>query len=134
LGQAEAQAGSVTAMAAPDQNHEHNHPWRHQRAGERAGCVAEALAVPRLEFSKPLPISATCQIPVPILHPDHGHDRAGGASDGVDPMTTTLAKLLEQKQQLIERLHEDPGPEEREQIEHRLEQINTALDLLDGAG
>jgi DNA-binding MarR family transcriptional regulator len=49
-------------------------------------------------------------------------------------MTTTLAKLLEQKQQLIERLHEDPGPEEREQIEHRLEQINTALDLLDGAG
>jgi hypothetical protein len=49
-------------------------------------------------------------------------------------MTTTLAKLLEQKQQLIERLHEDPGPEEREQIEHRLEQVNTALDLLDEAG
>jgi hypothetical protein len=49
-------------------------------------------------------------------------------------MTTTLAKLLEQKQQLIERLHEDPGPDEREQIERLLEQINTALDLLDGAG
>jgi hypothetical protein len=49
-------------------------------------------------------------------------------------MTTTLAKLLEQKQQLIERLHEDLGPDEREQIERLLEQINTALDLLDGAG
>jgi hypothetical protein len=49
-------------------------------------------------------------------------------------MTTTVAKLLEQKQQLIERLQEDHGPEEREQIEHRLEQVNTALDLLDGAG
>jgi len=32
-------------------------------------------------------------------------------------MTTTLAKLLRQKQQLIERLQEEPGPEERAQIE-----------------
>jgi DNA-binding MarR family transcriptional regulator len=47
---------------------------------------------------------------------------------------TTLAKLLEQKQQLIERLHEEPGPEEREQIERLLEQINAALDSLDKAG
>jgi hypothetical protein len=74
------------------------------------------------------------QIPIPILHPDHRHGRACGANDGGDPMTTTVAKLLEQKQQLIEQLQEDPGPEEREQIEHRLEQVNTALDLLDGAG
>ena len=47
---------------------------------------------------------------------------------------TTLAKLLEQKQQLIERLQEDPGPEERDQIEHLLEQINAALDSQDEAG
>jgi DNA-binding MarR family transcriptional regulator len=47
---------------------------------------------------------------------------------------TTLAKLLAEKQQLIERLQEDPGPEEREQIERLLEQINAALDSLDDAG
>jgi DNA-binding MarR family transcriptional regulator len=47
---------------------------------------------------------------------------------------TTLATLLEQKRELIERLHEAPGPEEREQIEQQLAKINRALDLLDGAG
>jgi hypothetical protein len=47
---------------------------------------------------------------------------------------TTLAKLLAQRRQLIERLQENPGPEEREQIEHLLAKINKALDLLDGAG
>jgi DNA-binding MarR family transcriptional regulator len=49
-------------------------------------------------------------------------------------MTTTVAKLLEQKRQLIERLQEDPSPEEREQIEQLLAKIDKALDLLDGAG
>ena len=43
---------------------------------------------------------------------------------------TTLAKLLEQKKELIDR----PGPEERQQIEQLLAKINRALDLLDGAG
>jgi hypothetical protein len=49
-------------------------------------------------------------------------------------MTTTLVKLLERKQQLIERLQGDPGPEERDEIERLLEKIDTALDLLDEAG
>ena len=47
---------------------------------------------------------------------------------------TTLAKLLARKRQLIERLDEDPGPEEREELERALEQINAALDSLDEAG
>jgi len=54
---------------------------------------------------------------------DRGEEPAASRDDagnGVDPMTT-LAKLLEQKQQFIERLHEEPGPEEREQIERLLE-------------
>jgi hypothetical protein len=38
--------------------------------------------------------------------------------EGVHLMTT-LAKLLEQKQELIERLQGDPGPEERDEIERR---------------
>jgi hypothetical protein len=42
---------------------------------------------------------------------------------------TTLAKLLAQKQWLIERPDENPGPEECEEIER-----NAALDSLDGAG
>jgi hypothetical protein len=49
-------------------------------------------------------------------------------------MTTTVAKLLEQKQQLVERLQEDGGPEERARIEQLLAKINKALDLVDGAG
>jgi hypothetical protein len=53
--------------------------------------------------------------------------------EGVHLMTT-LATLLEQKRELIERLHEGLGPEEREQIEQLLAKINRALDLLDGAG
>jgi hypothetical protein len=53
--------------------------------------------------------------------------------DGVHLMTT-LATMLEQKRELIERLHENPGPEEREQIEQLLAKINRALDLVDGAG
>jgi hypothetical protein len=55
-------------------------------------------------------------------------------ADGIDLMTTTTAKLLEQKQQLVERLQEDAGPEERERVEQLLAKINKALDLLDGAG
>ena len=47
---------------------------------------------------------------------------------------TTLAKLLEQKKEMIDRLQEDPSPEEREQIEQLLAKINRALDLLEGAG
>jgi hypothetical protein len=47
---------------------------------------------------------------------------------------TTLAKLLEQKKEMIDRLQEDPGPEDREQIEQLLAKINRALDLLEGAG
>jgi hypothetical protein len=47
---------------------------------------------------------------------------------------TTAAKLLAQKQQLLERLQEDPGPNERAELERMLEQINTALNLLDDTG
>jgi DNA-binding MarR family transcriptional regulator len=44
---------------------------------------------------------------------------------------TTLAKLLAQKQTLLEELQQDLGPEERDQIERLLEQINAALDSLE---
>jgi DNA-binding MarR family transcriptional regulator len=47
---------------------------------------------------------------------------------------TILAKLLAQKQQLIERLEASPGPQEREEIERLLKKINTALDQLDESG
>jgi hypothetical protein len=50
------------------------------------------------------------------------------------PAMTTAAKLLAQKQQLLERLQQDPGPNERAEIERLLEQINAALNLLDAAG
>jgi uncharacterized protein Yka (UPF0111/DUF47 family) len=45
----------------------------------------------------------------------------------------TVANLLAQKQQLLERLEDNPGPNEREELERLLEQIDTALDLLEKA-
>ena len=47
---------------------------------------------------------------------------------------TTLAKLLARKQKLQERLQENPGAHERDEIERQLEEIDTALNLLDEAG
>jgi hypothetical protein len=46
---------------------------------------------------------------------------------------TTRAKLLAPKQRLLERLQEDPGPHERDEIERQLEEIDTALNFLDEA-
>jgi hypothetical protein len=47
---------------------------------------------------------------------------------------TTLARLLAQKQQLLEQLNEGAGPHEREEIERLLIEIEDALNLLDKAG
>ncbi|MGY3036160.1 hypothetical protein ACVIIV_005330 [Bradyrhizobium sp. USDA 4354] len=42
---------------------------------------------------------------------------------------STVAKLLARKQALLERLESDPGPNERENIQTLLAQIETALNL-----
>jgi hypothetical protein len=44
---------------------------------------------------------------------------------------TTVAKLLAQKQRLLERLQEDPGPHVREEIERLLAEIDAELNQLD---
>ncbi|MEY9524432.1 hypothetical protein ABIF70_005573 [Bradyrhizobium japonicum] len=44
---------------------------------------------------------------------------------------STVAKLLAQKQQLIEQLHADPGPNEREEMERLLAKVETALSWLE---
>jgi len=49
-------------------------------------------------------------------------------------MTTTVAKLLARKRQLLERLQEDLGLNEREEIERLLEEIDTALNQLEETG
>lgn len=46
-------------------------------------------------------------------------------------MTTVIRNLLARKQKLIEQLDLTIDVEQREKIEHQLEQINTALDFLD---
>jgi hypothetical protein len=43
---------------------------------------------------------------------------------------STVAKLLAQKQQLMEQLKKNPGPNEQEEIERILAKIETALSLL----
>jgi hypothetical protein len=49
-------------------------------------------------------------------------------------MTPTVAKLLAKKQELLERLEQNPGPNERADIEQLLTKIDTALNLLDDPG
>ncbi|QQO24820.1 hypothetical protein JJB98_04025 [Bradyrhizobium diazoefficiens] len=51
-------------------------------------------------------------------------DEKGGA-------ISTVAKLFARKQALLERLESDPGPNEREEIDALLAQIETALNLLE---
>lgn len=46
-------------------------------------------------------------------------------------MTTTVARLLAQKQELLQRLEQKPGSSERKEIEQLLAKIDTALNLLD---
>ena len=46
---------------------------------------------------------------------------------------STAAKLLARKQQLLERLQENPGQHERDEIDRLLAEIDTALDLIDEA-
>jgi len=47
------------------------------------------------------------------------------------PAMTNIAALLTQKQHLISRLEEFPGPNEREEIERLLERIDAELNALD---
>ena len=43
---------------------------------------------------------------------------------------STVAKLLARKERLLVQLESDPGPNERQEIERLLAQIETALSLL----
>ncbi|KYK45941.1 hypothetical protein A1D31_10815 [Bradyrhizobium liaoningense] len=47
---------------------------------------------------------------------------------------TVIENLLLRKQKLVEQLEKAPSVEDRDRIEHQLEQINTALDFLDRPG
>jgi hypothetical protein len=47
---------------------------------------------------------------------------------------STIANLLARKQELLERLRGDPGPHERDQIKRLIEQVDTALNLLEDSG
>ncbi|MCK1477380.1 chaperonin cofactor prefoldin [Bradyrhizobium sp. LM6.10] len=49
-------------------------------------------------------------------------------------MSTVIENLLLRKQKLVEQLEKAPSVEDRDQIEHQLEQINTALEFLDRSG
>ncbi|CCE05458.1 hypothetical protein BRAS3843_1380078 [Bradyrhizobium sp. STM 3843] len=44
---------------------------------------------------------------------------------------TTVAKLLARKQQLLDRLQEEPGMHERAELERLLAQIDSALEFLE---
>jgi hypothetical protein len=49
-------------------------------------------------------------------------------------VSTVIENLLLRKQKLVEQLEKAPSVEDRDKIEHQLEQINTALDFLDRPG
>lgn len=46
-------------------------------------------------------------------------------------VSTVIENLLLRKQKLVEQLEEASSVDDRDKIEHQLEQINTALDFLD---
>ncbi|WP_314956305.1 hypothetical protein [Bradyrhizobium cosmicum] len=48
-------------------------------------------------------------------------------------MTPTVVSLLARRQQLLERLRETPGQNERDEIQRLLEQVDAALDLFERA-
>jgi hypothetical protein len=48
-------------------------------------------------------------------------------------MTSIATKLLAQKQELLQRLEQEVGTNEREEIERLMAKINIALNLLDQA-
>jgi hypothetical protein len=60
-------------------------------------------------------------------------DKKGEGQNSESAMIT-VANLLARKQQLQDRLQTDPGPNERDEIQRLLTQIDTALDLLEGLG
>lgn len=65
------------------------------------------------------------------LHRSGVCDVASGDGEAV---STVIENLLLRKQKLVEQLEKAPSAEDRDKIEHQLEQINTALDFLDRSG
>ena len=55
------------------------------------------------------------------------------SGDGGD-VSTVIENLLLRKQKLLEQLEQASSVEDRDKIEHQLEQVNTALDFLDRPG
>jgi hypothetical protein len=53
------------------------------------------------------------------------------ASGDGGAVSTVIENLLLRKQKLVEELEKAQAVEDRDRIEHQLEQINTALDFLD---
>ncbi|RZN00078.1 hypothetical protein CWO91_34570 [Bradyrhizobium genosp. SA-3] len=49
-------------------------------------------------------------------------------------VSTVIENLLMRKQKLVEQLETAQSVEDRDRLEHQLEQINTALDFLDRPG
>jgi hypothetical protein len=56
------------------------------------------------------------------------------ASGDGGAVNTVIENLLLRKQKLVEQLEKAASVEDRDKIEHQLEQINTALDFLDRPG
>ena len=74
--------------------------------------------------------ASTIPAPVPVtgLLPRCSLRGDGGA------VSTVIENLLARKQKLVEQLEKAQAVEDRDKIEHQLEQINTALDFLDRPG
>jgi hypothetical protein len=49
-------------------------------------------------------------------------------------MSTTMAKFVTKKRELLQRLEQNPGPDERAEIEQLQAKINAALELLNDGG
>jgi hypothetical protein len=69
----------------------------------------------------------------PLSMVDRFVRRAPPISYSDEDTMTSLAKLLTQKQQLLGRLEENPGPNERAELERLLEKVDAGLSSLESA-
>jgi hypothetical protein len=72
-----------------------------------------------------------------VARPDQGKEPAAScvrSRRGEVQMTATVRRLLTQKRELLQRLEQNPKPNERTEIEQLLAKIKAALELLDVGG
>lgn len=100
--------------------------------GKPGGAGAKLVSLPREELSASANIEGrVCDEPGSRTFVSRIRMTSIFALGDGGTVSTVIENLLSRKQQLVEQLEKAQSVEDRDKIEHQLEQINTALDFLD---